>query len=238
MKYFLLKLAVLVFTIVTAILMLTIILFSYNFDLDFLPNLPTTEMRVVCIGLPRTGTCSLTVALQRLGYNPQHFPINMSTKLRTYIRKRDALLDVTMLGYRPKDIVKLFPNARYIYTTRSDLGWLKSMNGLLILLNRFRFVPGVLEVIQGFVATFGSTYDTFMIAKRKYESELRELENEGKIIHRVNISDKSITSEKKWIDVQKACGIVTDLSHTRFPHESHIRLHIAQAWAPFIGNVL
>lgn len=82
---------------------------------------------VIGIGLPRTGSSSLTKALQILNYSTHHFPLHFFQKEMLYRTRKNALLDWVTLGFRPTQLVSLFPNAKFIYTRRSFTKWYKSM---------------------------------------------------------------------------------------------------------------
>lgn len=48
---------------------LTLHLATFLYPLPDLPNKPGKELKVICVGLPRSGTESLHYALQTLGYD-------------------------------------------------------------------------------------------------------------------------------------------------------------------------
>lgn len=88
---------------------------------------PFKYQKVFGIGLGKTGTTSLTEALEELGYNKAiHFPIddhNMSLVLNGYY---DAATD-TPIARDYKKLLELYPEAGFILTTRELQSWLKSM---------------------------------------------------------------------------------------------------------------
>ncbi|MEM8525746.1 MAG: sulfotransferase family protein [Bacteroidota bacterium] len=86
-------------------------------------------MKIFCIGLSRTGTSSLTDALDILGFNAFHFPHILHALGQIYIRRKfyqyDALSDTPVtLNYKKLD--RKFPNSKFILTTREKENWLKS----------------------------------------------------------------------------------------------------------------
>jgi hypothetical protein len=156
--------------------------------------------------------------------------------MQQYLRKKDALLDLSMLGYRPSQLHVMFPDARIIYTTRSNSSWLPSMRDLLHFFNTYRCIPGVEIARQGFLKVFGSSYSSFRKAKHLYENELLELERSGVKVHYLNISDQGVGSKQKWRDLQEACVVYDEtLLQSPFPNERHINVHIKQAWN-FVGK--
>lgn len=92
------------------------------------------EAKVFGIGLSRTGTRSLTKALQILGYNVEHYPDDDDTYTElsngqcdlSILAVLDGLTDIgTVPFYRQFD--ELYPGSKFILTVRSDtVGWLQS----------------------------------------------------------------------------------------------------------------
>ena len=216
--------------VLLVILLLTIFIFSYNIDLHMSTDLTVKGIKVVGLGLPRTGTCSLSAALKLLGYSVQHFPINFHKRRHLYERKRDALIDISMLSLRPTDMHRLYPSAQFIYSDRDDRSWVKSMKKLLKTLRRVIFVPGMLDVLCEFLRLFGTSYESIISAKRLYERELYALEKSGVRIHRVYLTVKEKSDADKWDDLQSAIGNSMDMSSSLFPNETHIWLHMKQVW--------
>ncbi|KAJ6109658.1 hypothetical protein N7486_001893 [Penicillium sp. IBT 16267x] len=121
------------------------------------PYQPETPLRLVVVGLSRTGTASLYLALQELGYTPWHMcePVDDPSRMynqwteamkcrffggnRPYDRKDfdklrgryDALLDIPACLFW-EDFHKLYPDAKIILTTRSGDSWFKSVHGTII----------------------------------------------------------------------------------------------------------
>ena len=79
-------------------------------------------MKVFGIGLMRTGTLSLTRALQRLGLRSSHFePFSMQAYAHL-----DAVCDTPVPMLYPY-LDHLFPGSRFILTVRSPGTWLRSV---------------------------------------------------------------------------------------------------------------
>jgi len=92
--------------------------------------------KIICIGLPKTGTKSLTLALRALGFNTQHNPhyIRRSLQLERaeawdvptapFTAGVDAVTNVLEWDFPRYD--KYYPGAKFICTTRDFEGWLTS----------------------------------------------------------------------------------------------------------------
>lgn len=79
--------------------------------------------KIFGIGLSRTGTSSITKALQMLGYKAIHYP--KLTEIFNLIKRYDAMTDTTVcVSFEELD--KLYPNSKFILTTRNIEDWLKS----------------------------------------------------------------------------------------------------------------
>ncbi|KAJ8061852.1 hypothetical protein OCU04_009644 [Sclerotinia nivalis] len=108
------------------------------------------EMKVLCLGLSRTGTNSLYIALQQLGYNPYHgnqlfsndrhnkcweeglkskFYDNKSYGLDEFdklLANYDAVTDCPCANFA-EELIAAYPNAKVILTTREPDSWVRSM---------------------------------------------------------------------------------------------------------------
>lgn len=82
-------------------------------------------MKIFGIGLSKTGTNSLTLALEKLGYNIAHYPPpDMIDVLAS--NKLDGCTDIpTALRFKLLD--KKFPGSKFILTTREKNSWLRSI---------------------------------------------------------------------------------------------------------------
>lgn len=77
--------------------------------------------KVFGIGLSRTGTTSLCRAMEILGYRTIHCPRDI-VEIAGWC---DACADITV-SMRYKHLDKVFPESRFIYTTRERESWLNS----------------------------------------------------------------------------------------------------------------
>lgn len=86
--------------------------------------------KVFIIGLSKTGTTSLNKALEILGYKTRHYDFMPFEKIITQDFNQedlshDAISDITVVScYKKLD--KVFPNSKFILTTRDTKSWLAS----------------------------------------------------------------------------------------------------------------
>lgn len=85
----------------------------------------TVNSKVFGIGLGKTGTSSLTAALQQLGYNAVHFP-DPSVLQDVFNGKYDAATD-TPIALNFRKLYELFPDAKFLLTVRNITDWMKSI---------------------------------------------------------------------------------------------------------------
>lgn len=78
------------------------------------------QAKIFGIGLSKTGTYSLTVALQYLGYTAIHYPTNVRQ-----IERYDAATDIPVTAHF-ETLDGLFPGSKFIYTARDKEAWLES----------------------------------------------------------------------------------------------------------------
>jgi hypothetical protein len=90
---------------------------------------PLLKQKIFGIGLSRTGTLSLTVALRALGYHSIHTPISEEA-----IQRADALTD-SPISFRFEQLDSQFQGARFIQTLRDLDSWMESCR------NRFSKPP-------------------------------------------------------------------------------------------------
>ena len=90
--------------------------------------------KVFCIGLSRTSTKSLTKALNILGINVIHYPIDKVTHYElthghynfTILQDYDGISDITVSPYY-MELDQIFPNSKFILTIRDKKKWLESL---------------------------------------------------------------------------------------------------------------
>ncbi|MGF1458208.1 MAG: sulfotransferase family protein [Leptolyngbyaceae cyanobacterium] len=90
--------------------------------------------KVFGIGLSRTGTKSLTAALNMLGLNIIHYPTDAATvqNVRSLnanfhlLYQYDGITDLTVVPFYPQ-LDQLFPQSKFILTIRHPEDWLRSL---------------------------------------------------------------------------------------------------------------
>ncbi|CAJ2506016.1 Uu.00g001460.m01.CDS01 [Anthostomella pinea] len=120
--------------------------------IDSHPGTRTKPMRVLCLGMSRTGTMSLFTALQKLGYAPYHMAVAMGSprtnldcwseglnakfngrgkkwgkeEFDKLLGNYDAVADVPCIAF-VEELVAAYPDAKVVLSTRDVDGWVKSM---------------------------------------------------------------------------------------------------------------
>lgn len=106
------------------------------------------KMKVFGIGLSRTGTKSLTMALNMLGINVVHYPDDetilqdlMAAKYDfSILNDYDGITDITVAPFYSQ-LDKLFPDSKFILTVRNKSCWLKSLEAHWSKRSAFDFDP-------------------------------------------------------------------------------------------------
>lgn len=120
--------------------------------IDAHPGTRSKPMRVICLGMSRTGTMSLYTALQRLGYKPYHMAVAMKSpesslglwtealqakfegkgpkwgraEFDRLLGDYDGILDVPGCVF-VDEFREAYPEAKFVLTTRDVDAWLRSM---------------------------------------------------------------------------------------------------------------
>ena len=91
----------------------------------------TNTTKIFGIGLSRTGTTSLTAALEILGYRAYHFPhlkkglFGKFSIHQFYLENYQVLTD-TPVAFFYKKLDRKYPKSKFIFTTRELDSWLSS----------------------------------------------------------------------------------------------------------------
>ncbi|KIJ33608.1 hypothetical protein M422DRAFT_264374 [Sphaerobolus stellatus SS14] len=113
------------------------------------PNQPS--IRVICLGLSRTGTTSMTKALEILGYGPCYHTFSLVSSgvndfkkwMKIYDKGEDLeIIDGILQGYSsvldlpaanfPEALYRAYPDAKFILTTRDPAKWEQSLKHTVI----------------------------------------------------------------------------------------------------------
>jgi hypothetical protein len=111
-------------------------------------------MRVIGNGFGRTGTLSLKLALERLGFGPCHHMVEVfrhPEQIRPWLaaagpRRRPGDWDELLAGYRScvggpastywRELAEYYPKAKFVLTVRDPEQWLASMRRTLFMQRR------------------------------------------------------------------------------------------------------
>jgi len=148
--------------------------------------------KIFGIGLSRTGTKSLTKALNLLGLNVVHYPIDEQTcneLLRgkcdfSILEDLDGITDITVAPFFAQ-LDKMYPNSKFILTIRDKERWLKGLERHWLDRDAFDSTPGkeVHMQIRRFLRA--AVYGTYSfnrermsyIYDRHYQSVIRYFQN-------------------------------------------------------------
>ena len=150
-------------------------------------------MKVFGVGLSRTGTQSLSDALNILGIRCIHYPASLDE-----IEGYDAATDTTVAAYY-KQLDTKYPKSKFVLTVRNNLkAWLESMRYLF---EEFSVVSKMSEK-QKIVATdvrmklYGTTkYDTAKLLQSYYRHSADVM---GHFKNRTNFLIMDICSRDGW----------------------------------------
>lgn len=133
-------------------------------------------MKIFAIGLSRTGTTSLTKAIELLGYKCKHFPRydygsgNVEI-LYSELQSYDFLSDTPVaLDYKRLD--KLCKNSKFIYTTRDIDEWIISCKNFKRFSSDFAADPSILFFRKKIYGTECFDEEKFRIAYMKHHENV------------------------------------------------------------------
>ena len=95
---------------------------------------PASTGRIFGIGLSRTGTRSLLLALQGLGFRAVHYPFDSVTERELFeedgrlslLEDNDALLDLPAASFFAR-LDRCYPGSRFVLTTREREEWIDAV---------------------------------------------------------------------------------------------------------------
>ncbi|CAI6338615.1 unnamed protein product [Periconia digitata] len=132
----------------------------------------TRDMRILALGFSRTGTISLKIALEKLGYHPYHGSIAIRSwkddhwilweealrakflgdgepygreEFDKFLGDYDVLEDVPSILFA-EELMEAYPDAKVILTTRSVASWLRSMSNTVLKIFEWKTLPYVASV--------------------------------------------------------------------------------------------
>lgn len=142
--------------------------------------------KIICVGLSRTGTTSLTAALEVFGYRALHYPqprfrygragalVGLRALRLPLLAERlyDAFLDASVIPFY-RELDARHPGSKFIYTVRDKEAWLRSCADYL------RFQPGFRaprEIVELRRKLFGATVfdrERFSAACDRHDADVR-----------------------------------------------------------------
>lgn len=156
-------------------------------------------MKVFGIGLSKTGTTSLTKALDILGYKAIHNPSYMLSlengKLSLdyeEVKKYDALTDIQISCFY-KELDFMFPGSKFILTTRELNSWIESCK------NHFNEHRNTVQKVQALdIQMYGSDLfdlELFKTAYKRHHNDIIEYFSERDS----DLLIIDVSEENKWI---------------------------------------
>jgi hypothetical protein len=193
-------------------------------------TLPEQPMRVIGAGFGRTGTTSLKLGLEKLGFGPCHHmkeilehPDEVPTWERaargepidwkTFMRPWGSACDFPSAFYY-RELMEAFPDAKVILTTRDPASWYTSMSETIVpMLQRFpnRIIVPLLPVVSGPHRTMAGTrmYDEILLRFHEREHVLACYEAHIAEVKRVVPPERLLVFEAKqgWAPLCEFLGV-------------------------------
>ena len=150
------------------LLLLAVALFFYIWLLSgflIIPPAVASRRKVYCIGLSRTGTTSITVALKQLGFAAHHQCHALvahdndgkPTVCKFWADAFDAHSDIAPATVF-EELAALYPDARFVLTRRPPAQWAKAM---IRFTTKFRHILGNPPVETMFADAYGKRWASY-----------------------------------------------------------------------------
>jgi hypothetical protein len=129
-------------------------------------------LKVFGIGLSKTGTTSLHIALQILGLSSVHYPVTWGE-----IDQYDAASDITVAS-RFKELDELYPDSKFVLTVRDLNQWLESCQNHFTYFTPERFFPKNRDFyLKQRVKTYGTKNYDQVLFQEAYEKHIYDVQN-------------------------------------------------------------
>lgn len=192
-------------------------------------------MKVFGIGLSRTGTMSLSDALNQIGLHSVHFPHDPVTRKEvkeflagrarvpcaSVLAEADAITDTpAAIGFEALD--EAYPGSKFILTTREEEQWLESCRSfwrLVIQPQREAEPRSPVSIYAGLIneSLYGTElFEAERFRRAKAEFEARVLRHFGGPSERLLVLD--ICSGHGWLELSRF--LRKPMPHVRFPHSN------------------
>tara|TARA_R110001583_G_scaffold51874_3_gene161476 strand:+ start:258 stop:944 length:687 start_codon:yes stop_codon:yes gene_type:complete len=174
-----------------------------------------TNKKIFIIGLPRTGTTSISVAMLALGFKVAHTAFTKQT-----FELADVISDAPCFSdYQQLD--KLFPDSMFVYLQRDLLQWVPSMQRLLVkmaphLLTKTGHFSPVLK--RAFNISFGEDHQLRCSEQHLTECYLRHQNQVQQYFKgRTNLLSINLSHEKSYVELCTFLSLPYE-DGTKFPH--------------------
>lgn len=212
------------------------------------PPPPRKKTKVFAIGLSRTGTTSITVALGRLGWNTYHalihlakYPLLGETGKKAVAVKKwadafDAFTDIPPSTiYR--ELAELYPGAVFVLTTRDPDAWAKSMSSFApktlaksAIEKPFFHTGGLFRAIYG-ENWLENSVDEWRKIYVDYQQGVQEFfaDKPGRLL------ELNVTGGEGWQELAEFLGVEPEEGD--FPHMDVMDLTFGQQRRQQLGNI-
>jgi hypothetical protein len=129
-------------------------------------------LKVFGIGLSKTGTTSLNMALEILGFSSIHYPVTWSQ-----INQHDAATDITIAS-RFKELDELYPGSKFILTVRDSNKWLESCQNHFTYFTEQKFLPENRKFyLEQRVKIYGTKIYDRVLFQEAYKNHIHNVQN-------------------------------------------------------------
>jgi hypothetical protein len=183
---------------------------------------PMYSGKIFGVGLGRTGTKSLTLALRRLGYDIVHYPLDTDTVRRVLngqaplgaANSHDGITDDTTVPYF-EEFASRYPDSKFIHTSRDLESWLQSMK------SHWTKPPRRDERLQEFRMclrnqVYGCTFYDEPQLRRAYRDHKSRVESFFRE-QRHRLLDLNIIDGEGWVELARFLGLTPP--DEPFPHK-------------------
>lgn len=175
------------------------------------------SLKIFCIGLPRTGTVSLSVLLRKLGINTEHAPCQLELE---YYRGDTAAYTDTPIWVPEyfKKFEQSFPDAKFIYTYRDINKWIASIRRQRFFTSKEMLVEPADEFAYTTVFGFPFRRKKWQDAYNRHCDEVFELFRDKP--HKLLSIDITQNCDEriKWSEICRFLEV--PMPHEPFPHKN------------------
>jgi len=159
-------------------------------------------IKVIGLGLGRTGTMSLCVALEMLGFGPCYHPMKASQDSRDWFawasiaegKSSPEEFDKLLSGYQSAvdsplaimavEVYAAYPNAKFILTTRDPAKWEKSiLSTSMVAYTRGRYDTDLPPYAEGAMKWGKSYFDVYHKGRLATDAQSELLKHNEKVKH-------------------------------------------------------